>query len=188
MIFFVYGAFSEKATKIINGVTTPKGFYVFKFDKNGTKLWESINAIASKDFFEKTHTSSRLQINLLEYKKDLIFSVSVNDFTEFSYSTKVDKLTGSISKINFIEYNNTTSNLKNKAFINNSYVSDEFKNKVFSQMTFVAMIVNPNVMSYVKSVSKDGKKLYYESIICDEGIWLVETDNKESYKILFFKD
>ncbi|MBF4515878.1 hypothetical protein IRZ71_05970 [Flavobacterium sp. ANB] len=185
---FVYGAFSEKATKIIGGVTTPKGFYVFKFDKNGTKLWESINAIVSKDFFEKTHTSSRLQINLLEYKKDLIFSVSVNDFTEFSYSTKVDKLTGSISKINFIEYNNNTSNLKNKAFINNSYVSGEFKNKVFSQMTFVAMIVNPNVMSYVKSVSKDGKKLYYESIICDEGIWLVETDNKESYKILFFKD
>jgi len=185
---FVYGIFSEKATKEIDGVTTPKGFYVFKFDKNGTKLWESINTIDDKDFFQRIHTSSALQINLLEYKKDFIFSVSVNDFTEFSYSTTVNKSTGSISKINFIQYNNNTSNLKSKAFVNNSYVSGEFKNKVFSQMTFVAMIVNPNVMSYVKSVSKEGKKLYYETVICDEGIWLIQTDNKESYKILLFKD
>lgn len=185
---FVYGIFSVKATKVIDGVTSPKGFYVFKFDKNGTILWKSINTIDGKDFFERIHTSSRLQINLLEYKKDFIFSVSVNDFTEFSYSTTVDKLSGSISKINFIQYNNTTSNLKNKAFVNNSYVSGEFKNKVFSQMTFVAMILNPNVMSYVKGVTKEGKKLYYETVICDEGVWLVQTDNKENYKILLFKD
>lgn len=185
---YVYGIYGEKAPKEINGGVSPKGFYVFKFDKNGIKLWESVNKIDGKEFFEKINMTSRLQVNLLEYNKNLSFSVSVNDFTEFSYSTIVDKSTGSISKINFIEYNNNTSNLKSKAFVNNSYVSGEFKNKVFSQMTFVAMIVNPNVMSYVKSVSKEGKKLYYETVICDEGIWLVQTDNKESYKILLFKD
>ncbi|GGF26563.1 hypothetical protein [Flavobacterium limi] len=185
---YVYGIFSEKPTKKVDGSASPKGFYVFKFDKNGTKLWESLNEIDGKDFFERIHTSSRLQINLLEYKDDFIFSVSVNDFTEFSYSTTVTKSTGSISKFNFIEYNNNTSNLKMKAFVNNSYVSDDFKNKVFSQMTFVAMTINPNVVSYLKNVSKEGKKLYYESIICNEGIWLIQTDNKESYKILLFKD
>ena len=184
---YVYGIFSDKATKEIDGGTTPKGFYVFKFDKNGTKLWESINKIDDKEFFEKIHSTSKLQVDLLEYNKDLVFSVSVNDFTEFSYSTIVDKSAGSISKINFIEYNNNTSNLKSKAFVNNSYVSGEFKNKVFSQMAFVAMTIDPNVMNYIKSVSKEGKKLYYETVISDQGIWLVQTDNKESYKILLFK-
>ena len=185
---YIYGIYSDKATKKIDGGCNPKGFYVFKFDKEGKKVWESINNIESKDYFEKVHESAKLQVNFLEYNKNFIFSVSVNSFTEFSNSTIVDKATGSISKINFIEYNNNTSNLKMKAFVNNSYVSDDFKNKVFSQMTFVAMTINPNVVSYLKSVSKEGKKLYYESVICDQGIWLIQTDNKESYKILLFKD
>jgi hypothetical protein len=185
---YVYGIFSDKAPKEIDGGSNPKGFYVFKFDKEGKKLWESINNIESKDFFERVHDSSLLQVGLLEYKKDLVFSISVNAFTEFSNSAIVDKKTGSISKINFIEYNNNTSKAKMKAFVNNTYVSDDFKNKVFSQITFVAMITNPNVLKYLKSIPKDGKQLYYESVFCNEGIWLVETDNKEFYKVLLFKD
>lgn len=185
---YVYGIFSDKATKEIDGGSNPKGFYVFKFDKDGNKLWESINVIEGKEFFEKIHESSKLQVDLLEYNKNLIFSVSVNSFTEFSNSAIVDKATGSISKINFMEYNNNTSKLKSKAFVNNSYVSGDFKNKVFSQITFVALITNPNVLKYVKSISKEGNQLYYEAVFSKEGIWLVETDNKEFYKILLFKD
>ncbi|OXA79387.1 hypothetical protein B0A65_10555 [Flavobacterium frigidimaris] len=185
---YVFGIFSEKATKEIGGGANPKGFYVFKFDKDGKKLWESLNKIESKDFFERIHQTSLLQVNLLEYKNDLIFTLSVNSFTEFSNSAIVNKETGTISKINFIEYNNNTSNLKSKAFVNNSYVSDDFKNKVFSQMTFVAMIANPTLLNYVKGVSKEGKKLYYDTVFSDQGIWLVQTDNKESYKVLLFKD
>jgi hypothetical protein len=184
---YVYGIFSDKATKEIDGGSNPKGFYVFKFDKDGKKLWESINNIDDKEFFEKIHESSKLQVNLLEYNKNLVFSVSVNSFTEFSNSAIVDKTTGSISKINFIEYNNNTSKAKMKAFVNNTYVTDDFKNKVFSQITFVAMITNSNVLKYLKSVPKDGKQLYYESVFSNEGIWLVETDNKDFYKVLLFK-
>lgn len=184
---YVYGIFSDKPTKEIDGGCDPKGFYVFKFDKDGKKLWESINKIESKDFFEKIHDSAKLQINLLEYNKNLLFSVSVNDFTEFSNATTVDKSTGAISKISFIEYNNSTHNLKDREFITNSYVCD-IKNKVFSQLTFVGMIANPNVEKYIKSVPSNGNKLYYETVFSDQGLWLVESDNKEYYKVLLFKE
>jgi hypothetical protein len=185
---YFYGIYSDKATKKIDAGCNPKGFYVFKFDKEGKKVWESINAIEGKDFFERVHESAKLQVNLLEYNKNLAFSVSVNSFTEFSNAAIVGKATGSISKVSFVEYNNNTSNLRSKAFVNNSYVSDDFKNKVFSQITFVAMIVNPNIVTYLKSVSKEGKKLYYETVFSDQGIWLIQTDNKETYKVLLFKD
>ena len=125
--------------------------------------------------------------NLFEYNKDFAFSVSVNSFTEFSYSTIVNKSTGSISKINFIEYNSAGNKAMNKAFVSNTYVND-IRNKVFSQITFVAMITNPDVLKYINSVSEKGNRLYYEGIFSDEGIWLIETDNKEYYKVLLFKD
>ena len=98
----------------------------------------------------------------------------------------MDKSNGAISKISFIEYNNNTRNLKDREFITNSYVSD-IKNKVFSQLTFVGMIASPNVEKYIKSVPSNGNRLYYETVFSDQGIWLVESDNKEYYKVLLFK-
>jgi len=184
---YVYGIFSDNAPKKINGNCNPNGFYVFKFDKDGKKLWESINYIDGKEYFEKIKSNSYLSVNLFEYNKDFVFSVSVNSFTEFSYSTIVNKSTGSISKINFIEYNNAGNKAINKAFVSNTYVND-IRNKVFSQITFVAMITNPDVLKYINSVSDKGNRLYYEGIFSDQGIWLIETDNKEYYKILLFKD
>lgn len=184
---YVYGIFSDKAPKKINGNCNPNGFYVFKFDKDGKKLWESINYIDGKEYFEKIKSNSYLSVNLFEYNKEFVFSVCVNSFTEFSYSTIVNKSTGSISKINFIEYNNAGNKAMNKAFVSNTYVND-IKNKVFSQITFVAMITNPDVLKYINSVSDKGNRLYYEAIFSDQGIWLIETDNKEYYKVLLFKD
>jgi hypothetical protein len=184
---YVYGIFSETARKANGGGRSPNGFYVFKFDKNGNKLWESINNIEDDKYFEKIKASGLLQVNLLEFNDKLLFSVSVNDFTEFSNVTTVDKSNGAISKISFIEYNNSTHNLKDREFITNSYVSD-IKNKVFSQLTFVGMIANSNVEKYIKNVPSNGNKLYYETVFSDQGIWLVETDNKEYYKILLFKE
>jgi len=183
---FVYGIFRDEEKEVEGRGRSPKGFYVFKFDKDGNKLWESINDIADKDFLDKITDYSKMQINLLEYNKDLLFSISVNDFTEFSNAATVDKSTGAISKISFIEYNNNTSNLKDREFITNTYVND-IKNKVFSQLTFVGMIANPNVEKYINSVPSDGNKLYYETVFSDQGIWLVESDNKEYYKVLLFK-
>jgi hypothetical protein len=185
---YIYGIFTDKAISNINGKSNPKGFYIFKFNKEGEKLWESINKIEDKEFFERVNETYKLRVNLLEYNKDLIFSISVNDFTEFSHAAIVDKLSGSISHNSFIEYNNNKSKGKDKAFISNTYVSKDLKNKVFSQISFVAMSINPNVLKYVKSLPVDRERLYFETIFSDQGIWFIETDNEQYYKVSLFKD
>ena len=185
---YIYGIFSDKLPNKIQNNSYVKGFYVFKFDKDGNKLWESVNDIDTKDYLEKIRFGGRLKVSLLEYNKDLIFSVSVNDFTEFTNSAIINKETGSVLKTAFIEYNNNLSHEKTRAFISNTYDYKELKNKTFSQISFAAISVNSKVMNYLKGITDSGKRLYFETIFSDQGIWLIETDNKEYYKILLFKD
>lgn len=186
---YIYGLFSDEAPKIINGKAFPKGFYIFKFDKNGNKIWESVNYIDGKEYFEKIRGSAAFQVNLLEYNKDLIFSASVNSFTEFTNAAIIDKASGSLLKSSFIEYNNNLSHAgKYSNFIRHTYDYKGLKNKVFSQIGFAAVSINSRVMDYLKSISEKGNRLYFETIYSDEGIWLVETDNKEYYKVLLFKE
>lgn len=185
---YVYGIFSDKLTKKIDANCSPKGFYVFKFDKDGNKIWESVNYIDGKEFFEKIKESAKLQVNLLEYNKDLLFSVSVNAFTEFTNAVIIDKMNGSVSKTSFIEYNNNLSHRRDDVFISNTYDYKNLKNKTFSPISFAAVSINPNVMTYLKSVPEGGIRLYFETIFSDQGIWLVETDNEKYYKVLLFKE
>ncbi|QGK75268.1 hypothetical protein [Flavobacterium sp. SLB02] len=185
---YIYGLFSDQAPKQIGGKAFPKGFYVFKFDKNGNKLWESVNHIDSKDYFEKVRNSSDFQVNLSNCNKNLIFSCSINSFTEFTNAAIIDKTSGSVLKSSFIEYNNNLSHGKYKYFLSQTYDCKELKNKTFSQIGFAAVSINSKVMDYLKSIPEKGDRLYFETLYSDEGIWMVETDNKKYYKVLLFKD
>lgn len=185
---YIYGLFTDEAPKKIDGKTTPKGFYVFKFDKDGNKLWESVNNIDSKDYFEKIRESSAFQVNLIPYNKNLIFSASVNAFTEFTNAAVVDKNSGAVIKSSFIEYNNNLSHDKLSYFISNTYDCKELRNKTFSQISFAAISINLKVKDYLKSVPEKGDRLYYETLYSDEGVWLIETNNKKSYKVILFKE
>ncbi|MFB9080318.1 hypothetical protein ACFFLS_11505 [Flavobacterium procerum] len=185
---YIYGIFSDEAPKKIDAKALPKGFYVFKFDKGGNKLWESVNYIDGKDYFEKIRVSSAFQVNLLDYGKNLIFSSSVNSFTEFTNAAIIDKTSGSILKSSFIEYNNNLSHGKMSYFISNTYDFKELRNKTFSPICFAAVSINPKVMDYLKKIPEKGDRLYFETLYSDEGVWLVETDNKKYYKVVLFKD
>ncbi|MBS7233692.1 hypothetical protein KHA90_22000 [Flavobacterium psychroterrae] len=72
---YVYVIFSDESQKEIGNIIHPKGYYVFKFDKEGKKIWESINYIDGKDFFEKIKSAPKLYVTLVEYNKNLVFSV-----------------------------------------------------------------------------------------------------------------
>ena len=49
---YIYGLYSDKSGAL-NKEVSPKGYYVFKFDKTGKKLWESVNAMEDKDLNKK---------------------------------------------------------------------------------------------------------------------------------------
>lgn len=43
-------------------------------------------------------------------------------------------------------------------------------------------------MDYLKSIPEKGDRLYFETLYSDEGIWMVETDNKKYYKVILFTE
>lgn len=186
---YVYGIFSDEFPKKIGDRIHPNGFYVFKFDKEGNKVWESINKIDGKDFFEKIRSDAALKVSLAEYNKNLVFQVCVNSFTEFTNAAVVDKSNGAILKSSFLEYNNNASHEKLRTFISFTYdFVGDLRKKSFSQNSFAAIILNENLFKYLKSIPEGNTRLHFTTKFTDQGIWLVETDNKNYYKVLLFKD
>ncbi|MEO6177173.1 MAG: hypothetical protein ABIP27_18610 [Flavobacterium circumlabens] len=183
---YVYGIYTNKKSKIHKGFD-PVGFYIFKFDKDGNKIWESINPLKDK-YFEDVCCGLSFKLNLFGYNGKLLFTNSVNEATEFSNYAVIDKTSGNVLKMNRVNYNNTTSFARTRAFVNNTYDKEGLKNKAFSPVSFVAMDLSPTMDSYLKTIPSKGNAVYFETIFSDQGIWLVETDNKEYYKVLLFKE
>ena len=183
---YVYGIYTNKKSNILKGFN-PVGFYIFKFDKDGNKIWESINPI-NDSYFKDLSYSVSFNIDLFEYNGKLLFTNSVNVATEFSNYAVVDKTSGNVLKMNRVNYNNTTGFDRMRAFINNTYDRKDLKNKAFSPVSFVAMDLNSSMYSYLKTIPSKGNAVYFETVFSDQGIWLVETDNKKYYKVLLFKE
>lgn len=183
---YVYGIYTNKKSKVFKGFD-PVGFYIFKFDKDGNKIWESINPIKDS-YFENLSYSVSFNIKLVEYNDKLVFTSSTNDVTEFCNYAVVDKSSGSVLKTNRVSYNRNASFEKTNAFINNSNESKELLRKVMNPLAFVAIDLNPKILAYLKTIPQKGDRIYFQSIFSDEGIWLVETDNEKYYKVLLFKD
>ena len=184
---YIYGLFSDSMPSKKVGVNAPNGYYFFKFDKNGTKIWESIKRIDDKEDFNET-TLILLDINLLEFNGNLIFSASYNQDRELTHYAVVDKKSGSVLKYNKIVYNEFKNHfLGDRNFIITNLFNDEFKKMMFSTNGFIALDLSPNYLNYIKNLPTN-KTLHFETIFSDKGIWLVETDNDEYYKVTNFKD
>lgn len=184
---FIYGLFNDKKSKVYKSIY-PAGFYIFKFDKDGNKIWESINAINDKEYFNDISNAYNLMVELQEYNGKLLFTSSFNTGTEFTNYAVVDKSSGNLLKLNRVNYNQTTGYNRSRAFINNTFDKEGLKNKAFSQISFVAMDLDPKLNSYLQTIPSKGNAIYFETVFSDQGIWLIETDNKEYYKILLFKE
>ncbi|MES2575944.1 MAG: hypothetical protein V4572_13460 [Bacteroidota bacterium] len=187
---YVYGVFSDVTPKHkTRKGETASGYYIFKFDKDGNKLWESIHAIDDKNYLQKIAENGKLVVSLIEYNQNLIFSISVNDFTEFTHTNVIEKVMGKVLKTGFMEYNNNTYMGGKDFFIRPTYESkDKFKNKSFSPICFAALLVNDKYLKYIKSLPSNGNHKYFETSFSNQGIWLIETDNQVYYKITLFKD
>ena len=49
------------------------------------------------------------------------------------------------------------------------------------------MTLDENLYTYLKSIPEGDKRLHFSTLFSNQGIWLVETDNKDYYKVLLFK-
>ena len=168
------------------------GYYVFKFDKNGNKIWESINYSDDKNNFGKGRISMGwLTTQLINYNDTICFVVGSENVSNFITYGLINKETGK-------EFKNETSNFSYRKnyttkvggasqFITTCYNPVGLANKVFDYQGLVLYLTNPEVKHYLESFSTN-IKVSFETFITDLGVWMVHTDGKSYYKVLYFKN
>jgi hypothetical protein len=174
---YIYGLFGTNSISL-NRVNSPSGYYIFKFDKNGNKIWESINLITDKKDFNDDIDLMRLTTNLRFYNDKLYFSVGEDTKKNYVCYGFLDKNTGKIVKENKISYDISFTGKRSLKGYNNKDLGVE---------TLVALDSNPKVADYIKSI-KSSETILLNTVFSEKGIWLFETDRKGYYKITLFRD
>ncbi len=186
---YVYGLYSDKPASL-NKEVIPRGYYVFKFDKTGKKLWESINKIEDKDFNEK-HYMYYTETDLSFINNKLCFYAFVNENDEYLNYGILDQATGNqekSKKIVFHEYESRVGVGSDFFKLDYEYKNiKELKNKKFNVLGIIAYDNNSKYADYVKNVKIKGET-HFLTRFTNFGMLVIETDNDEYYKVLYFKE
>jgi hypothetical protein len=185
---YVYGLFGNKSNDL-NDSNAPKGYYIFKFDKNGNKLWESMNEIIDKkDFNNKVHLVT--VFNSLSFYSGNLYFIAGSPGDKYFHYSFLDKNDGKAITKKKISYDLDriyTFSTDVKMFLFSFRENKDFKNKVFDNNGLVALDTNKLFANYVKNVTSKNK-LYFSTEFSNEGIWLIESDNDKYYKVIYFKN
>ncbi|WP_322551147.1 hypothetical protein [Flavobacterium psychraquaticum] len=184
---YVYGLLTKKS-KSMDSYNEVSGFYVFKFDKNGNKIWELSKEIDDKkDFNRKIHLY-RLQVALSDFGNELIFNVGTNYYKEYFHYFILDKKDGIILKQNKVEFKEKKLTPRDfyNSFIPEVYKLPSNENILTNKYGLILYDFNTDIKNYVDSLNKDNK-LNLKFLFSSEGIWLIESDNEKYYKVLFFE-
>ncbi|PVX45865.1 hypothetical protein C8C85_1672 [Flavobacterium sp. 103] len=183
---YIYGLYGDELGKL-NDIASPKGFYIFKFDKSGNKVWESINKIDDSGFNSKL-VMVQVFVDLVQLNDNVCFSIRTGGLKDFFHYSIVDKTSGKMIKAQNVEFNESfahANNIGNMEYgINTNFKG--FKNIKFDFNSIIAINSNPKVADYIKNV-KSSNDLLFSSKFSDLGIWLYESDEKEYFKVTLFK-
>lgn len=184
---YIYGLYGDELGKL-NDSANPKGFYIFKFDKSGNKIWESVNDISDSDF-NKSHVMTTVFVDLYQLNNNVCLSIRINGLKDFFNYSIVDKATGKVSKTQNVEFNETFAHLDDT---NNNYfdVNTSFKGLTKAKFDFngvIALNSNSKVEDYIKKV-KSNNNLFFSAQFSDKGIWLYEACENEYFKVTLFSN
>ncbi|GGE98845.1 opioid growth factor receptor-related protein [Flavobacterium limi] len=186
---YIYGLFGDEAGKL-NTMASPKGFYIFKYDKLGNKTWESINAIEDNDF-NKGHVMNTIYVDLFQLNNTVCFTIRINGLKDFFNYNIVEKATGKMVKTQNLEFKDVFAHL-NETNNNDFHINKDFKNlqqlknTTFDFNAVAAYNYNSEVAKYINSIKSDNKT-YFSAHFSDKGIWLNESVENEYFKITLFK-
>jgi len=172
----------------------PLGFYLFKFDEGGVKIWEKFYDIDNpKGFNQNNQLWNMLTISLYEYMDTKTIAISIDG--EYSYTKRynhffiINKDNGNLDLSKTMDsYTDTgkgglTSISKYSIFETTKLE----KNKYCSEKTLLAYTLNDKVKKYIDGIT--GKKdVMFDTYISPKGLWLLESDNDDYYKVTLFKD
>lgn len=186
---YIYGLIGKKKGMYVYNHSI--GYYVIKYNKSGVKQWENVKITKDKKFLGKGRLSMGwLQTSLEFYNGKLCFVIGSDHGTKFMTYSFMDKKTGSelsTATTKFLYKKNYSTEVGGvKQFITTCYNPIGMSNKVFNFDGLVAVLSNLKVKQYMDSV-KSPIKISYETYLTDSGIWMVETDSKSYYKVLYFE-
>ncbi|MES2545342.1 MAG: hypothetical protein V4548_10680 [Bacteroidota bacterium] len=174
---YIYGLYGDKAYKL-NNLAKPKGYYVFKFDKKGNKIWESINELEKDkyDFFSTIFHTRLIKMN------DKYCFYFIHD-RRLNYGL-VDGKSGKLLKNNVLTFFGGRMGSSLKYF--EHYDVKEIKNKTFGINGLIAMDYSTKFKSYINSLDPK-MDIHFNSWFSNKGIYVLEFYKKTNYKILFFE-
>lgn len=189
--FYIYGLLDTKQSDG-STIKAPLGFYVIKFSPNGEKVWEKIYDLSTKEGFkEKGQQNLRVFINLDHSNSKDALSISIIGMNSYSNYYNIfhviSKENGDVIKTNSIDNKVETSKGtfsaggKYSIFETNKYD----KNTYLDSNTFLTLFLNDKIKKYIDKINSK-EDVFFNSIVSIDGIWLLETDNKTYYKVLFF--
>jgi hypothetical protein len=153
---YLYGLFGSKA-KGLNEYNSPSGYYIFKFDKKGNKIWESINVIEDKKDFNDKIFMLKLSSDLRFYNDKLYFSTGEDNNKEYLHYSFLDKKTGKILSQNKISYEKAMISFTGKIG------KKGFENMFLGIESLIAIDSNKKVEEYVKSINPKNK-LFFKTV------------------------
>jgi hypothetical protein len=181
---YVYGLFGKQSEK------SPSGYYIFKFSDKGEKLYESINYINDKAFQDEAYkvhlyTSSTIIGNKLLFVAGRT-KVLNKKYFNYNYGL-IDIVTGKELNSKFIEYETNYKGYSPSNFVDTWHTNKQLNNKALDMNTYILYDFNPAIKKNINSVTSK-EKVSFNCEISQEGIWLIESDNKEYYKVTYFEN
>lgn len=182
---YVYGLYGKKDKKNIN--SNPTGYYVFKFNQKGDLIWKQLSDINDKQlngFGNEGNLYTSLEIN----KSNVNFIIYSEKFDEFVFYKQLNAEKGNVKNENKITYKEDkvfTMMSGTRDFILSFYEINKTKVR-FDALGLVYYDCNKSFKSYIDSINSSKDKIYMNTLVSKEGIWLIETDNKNYYKVTYF--
>lgn len=184
---YVYGLFGKEGKAANYLKNMPLGVYVFKYDKNGKLLWESVQYIVDVLGFNQAQEMDQINLSLKLRQDEAVLSVQSSS-NSMPYVDFITLNTANGEKLQ--EGNSTTSKpFKNKEeyFVSSNLGMDNYSNKIMDTETIVAAQLHPGLQEYLKKQNSAPVKLFYKTFFSKKGYWVIETDNARLYRVLFFR-
>ncbi|MES2575943.1 MAG: hypothetical protein V4572_13455 [Bacteroidota bacterium] len=184
---YIYGLYGDELGKL-NDMANPKGFYIFKFDKSGNKVWESINKINDSGF-NSNLVMVQVFVDLVQLNDNVCFSIRTGGLKDFFHYSIVDKTSGKMIKTQNVEFNESFAHANNIGDMEYG-INTSFKGLSKAKFDFngiIAINSNSKVADYIRN-TKSKNNLFFSAQFSDKGIWLYEACEKEYFKVTLFKD
>lgn len=184
---YIYGLYGKNDKRLFNSEVA--GYYIIKFDSEGKQVWQKIQELSDA---EMNRNASKLRLNVgfeLVNKQGLLsffqfFSEKYYFYCQLDLASgntiSNSKISFDVDKMGELEYRNTQV----LAF----FTLKDYKKLKFDFASLYLNNNNKKVQNYLVELNKSKDKISVNSRISDKGIWLIESNNDDYYKVTFFEN